>query len=1409
VRKLSSPHTVPELDQAAASPSMPCLARKVALAVTCAASLLVHHAHSATLYWDGTGTSWSTVSAWSTAPNGPLPNPPAVPGANDIAAFSVGTVSSNQTVNLNGTHSVLGLVTVDVHRIVLRGGTADSTLNIGASGIDQASGSLLIGETSSGQQVAISTHGTQSWISTGTGSGIVVNGGVSIGSGGDQKLSLGGSHSGSWIGGTISDGAAILSLGKGGSGMWRLTGANTYTGPVSISGGILRIENSLALGSPVAGTSITGTASLELEGNITVTGETLTLSGSGLSNGTLVNSSGFNTWTGDITIHRDLINPFPLTSVNSKAGRLAITGNIRLSPLSSDRFLLQGVADGEISGIISGSSQVVRSGGWAVWTLSGANTYTGKTSILQGTIEASSLNRVAGGIASSSLGAPTTIANGTIDLGSDTTIGTLRYTGAGETTDRMIQLAGATGALAADGGTIDQSGTGILEFTSDFIVSGAKSLQLRGSTTGEGKISGAIGGDVSVTKSGSGTWTLSGANTYSRGTSIAGGMLIADLSTNPGGVLGSPASLGISNGIFKLIGASSGSSEQSLSGLSRATGLNRIIIDPNGGTGTVLTIGSPALSSLSDSPLRFDYTAGTTNGSAVGNSFVAWNPNLTNGIVGTDFTVIDQGGAGYATVSEGKIVRLIPAMGLPASGASSTFNYLLNGNTSPDTPGSLNLVQQAGQTINTLTVDTAATSGILTVAGTVLSTKGILVTGSTGNSFTIAASAGGGIRSPEPEGYVRLEQQSSGPLIINAPILANGISSFAKSGPGLAILNGANTYTGRTILFDGTTRFAGAMGASIVEVVDDAIAQLGSSTGLTSSNRVYFYPTSFGRLQLNGFRATIGGVSSVSEGAVVENASPTPATLTISTADNIEWRGTLRDGAGGGALSVILAPSKTTTFWNLNGGIHTGLTTIHGPGVVTLTGSSGGNLLISSGGRLRFSRSDNQLPDTATLTIEGAGSVFNGTALNNNPTPLNDTFANLHMTGGAFTTGAGMAGITLTGETTIEGGTGNTIFYGSGGSRYTTNRLSLTNMTGVPGNVQATPNSFAIYGNDLNIRSSLVVGSGGLHLNSSILNLKTGSSTEAKGSRLVLDGDVTTTGTANSQINLDNGAGIRGPVSVDLSSTSGNVERTFDIEGNANLSINVPIGNGEATTASITKAGSGRLTLSATNTYNGVTNVKAGTLVVSGIASGGPVIVGDSANPQTAAILMGDNSRFSDITVLTPGASVNPGLGPLTPGLLRTSTFSLTNSARLSIQIGDVVPGGNAPNGYDRLSVLSPAASANVSGGVLELTDTSLAPLPAGALLFIVVHTGTGAPSSLFGSVTLGGLPVTNVNNIVIGGQPFELVNDANFDGVTGSYGGTATGGNDIALVAVPEPLSSASFLVSVALVGLRRPRRP
>lgn len=122
----------------------------------------------------------------------------------------------------------------------------------------------------------------------------------------------------------------------------------------------------------------------------------------------------------------------------------------------------------------------------------------------------------------SSIGAsPALAANLVIDGG------TLQYLGAGDSSNRRF-------TMGAGGAGLDSSGAGEVNFTSTEAITysptnTARSLRLSGSNTGSNTFASAIAnagtGAVSVVKSGSGTWVLSGANTYTGDTTVSGGTL--------------------------------------------------------------------------------------------------------------------------------------------------------------------------------------------------------------------------------------------------------------------------------------------------------------------------------------------------------------------------------------------------------------------------------------------------------------------------------------------------------------------------------------------------------------------------------------------------------------------------------------------------------------------------------------------------------------------------------------------------------------------------------------------------------------------------------------------------------------------------------------------------------------------
>ena len=109
---------------------------------------------------------------------------------------------------------------------------------------------------------------------------------------------------------------------KLGGGTLFLSGSNSYSGATLVSEGVLRIANSLALGDVAGTTTVSSGAALEVLGDISVEGETLTLNGSGISSqGALRNISGNNSFSGPILLGSDV-------RIQSDSDRLTLSGGI-------------------------------------------------------------------------------------------------------------------------------------------------------------------------------------------------------------------------------------------------------------------------------------------------------------------------------------------------------------------------------------------------------------------------------------------------------------------------------------------------------------------------------------------------------------------------------------------------------------------------------------------------------------------------------------------------------------------------------------------------------------------------------------------------------------------------------------------------------------------------------------------------------------------------------------------------------------------------------------------------------------------------------------------------------------------------------------------------------------------------
>ena len=289
------------------------------------------------------------------------------------------------------------------------------------------------------------------------------------------------------LSGVISGSGGITLSSSFGGGV-QLSGMNTYSGATLVSSGILSLGNALAIQNSPLDTlnSIMGNATNGLRTTVT----TLTMGG--------------------LTGNKNLFDVFDTAADGGPGGTTAQGGYSGLTALT----LNPGTgASYSYSGVIADgfAPMTLTKTGAGTQTLTGANTYTGKTVVQNGTVSFSVGN--ASATADQQLGK-----NAALDLGAAASSGTLLYTGAAGT------LAKAINVLGNGTDTIQKNGAGALTLSGG-ITGLDKALTIGG--TGDTTITSAVNlGATSgaLTKSGAGLLNIDAgfAQTYKTLTTTAG-----------------------------------------------------------------------------------------------------------------------------------------------------------------------------------------------------------------------------------------------------------------------------------------------------------------------------------------------------------------------------------------------------------------------------------------------------------------------------------------------------------------------------------------------------------------------------------------------------------------------------------------------------------------------------------------------------------------------------------------------------------------------------------------------------------------------------------------------------------------------------------------------------------------------
>jgi len=1230
--------------------------------------------------------------------------------------FAGAGVTNNSAVTQNFTAGASGgnTATIVFSGSASAGTNTNYTLNSG--GVMQFTG------TSSGGTAVIVNNAGGLFDISGQSGGVTVNsisgaGNISLGG---NTLTTGGDNSTGTISGVISGSGGGLT--KTGTGTLTLTGGNTYTGTTTISDG------------------------------------TLALSGAGtLSNATPVNVSGA---TGIFDISAITATGETVGSLAGVAGSSVVLGgkNLTLANNNTTTF----------AGVISGAGGSLTKQGAGNLTLTGANTYSG----------------------------PTTIAGGVLTLSGN---GTLAATSAVNLTDASsgFDISGMTATSETIASLAGVANSEVSLGSNTLIVGGDNS-----STTFAGILFGTGGG---LTKQGTGTMTLTGSNLYTGSTTIAGGTL----KLSAGGALSDSTAVSITSptGVFDMSGITA--TTQTVGSLAGVTGSSVVLGAKNltaGGDNTTTTFAGVisgtggSLTKVGTGTMTLSgpntYTGATTvNG---GGKLIA--DTTTNATVLSSSSALVLSGSTFQltgspgnarvqivnglTINSGDSSIVINNTGISTTldmrGTSGTQGITRNGNGSVDFRAlggtfSVDAIVLTGQQNNA--------SGMIGVWATVNNGSAFAANDGTGkivafNNYVDINALGPNTVPNDPNANVRINALgTAGPVPISQPTTnintltqnfttastidtSPGLLRFGVNG-GILIASGKAALTigtapnsGRITAGGNTSNVAGEltlnnMSASTL-TINSAITDNG--TGVVSVTKVGSGLAVFAGTNTYTGNTTIaeGTLSLVGAGSLADtggvNLSGATANFNISgiTASS-ETIGALAGVAGS---NVVLGAKNLTVggdgFSTTYAGTITGATgslTKSGTGSLDLSGNNsygGGTTL--AGGTL-ITDSNNAL-GTGTLTITATGT---GTTLGSSVQGI--VLPNPVSVKGDFSIGTAASDYTLAGSVNLNGGTRtitgfnttNQIHFSGG---ITNGALTLaTTLSGTgnyiafimdPGNVNTytgltTINSGAFFVIESTAANGAIAGNVLIQGNGVLDYLGTQSEQIADNATVTVNSTGNfAAGAQFTGMDLFNAAGTETIATLNGTGSVGLAAATLKLN-DGNFSGTIIDGFHGISGGTLLKTSTGTLTLSGVNTFNGTASISDGTIAL----TGGGTLTNATVNIAATGIL--------DVSGVTTSTTV----GELT-----------STSATASVVLGSKTLNAGQNN--------SSTAFAGVISGTGGLTKVG-----TGTLTLTGVNTYTGVTTVNAGTlqVSLATNPsvIDHSSTLAVGGGTFELT------GVSGS----------------------------------------
>jgi len=354
-------------------------------------------------------------------------------------------------------------------------------------------------------------------------------------------------------------------LTKTGYGALDLTASNSYTGPTTVSAGILRLSNTAAL--PGGTASLGGTSNLVLDGGVIELASGNFARSIGTAAGQVqftANGGGFGALGGTRTVN---LGGGSAQVAWGSSGFVPAGAALVLGAISSDSLVDfqnpinltssggtveadagASLVNGRLSGLLSGAGGFTKIG-FGTLELTANNTYSGATTVVSGVLRLSNSGALPGGTANTGGASNLVLDGGVVELASSDftrSLGTgaaqVQFVGRGGFSaagaGHFVNLGGGSAQVTWGSGAFVPSGQALvlgspsddslLDFQNPINLGNATQtieVDSRGTVPGA-NISGAISGSGGLIKTGPGVLTLSATNSFLGGTFVSEGTLV-------------------------------------------------------------------------------------------------------------------------------------------------------------------------------------------------------------------------------------------------------------------------------------------------------------------------------------------------------------------------------------------------------------------------------------------------------------------------------------------------------------------------------------------------------------------------------------------------------------------------------------------------------------------------------------------------------------------------------------------------------------------------------------------------------------------------------------------------------------------------------------------------------------------